>query len=345
MPSFSIGQLDVATNKLYVPKIEEQFMMNRPLFKKLYDKKKKLTGGQDIRVPVRFDANASGGAWAGGVATLDATFQENVTHAIFEPAFYYTAMMVPQTYLWLNKGQAKLTVIMENQAESALNTLNKTLGLDIHGAGGLNSAGARKIDGIQAIMTQSADPSYAAFGRITRVGASGSWSNPIGNAFWNAIVFAANANTTVTGWSHSEVIDNLTTLSLNKLQQIVSFAKRDDVDPEFIVSGRRVYNAAVNLLQTYRRYENADDMGKAGFKKGIMYDTAMLVADDSANSGELSVINTEDLALYVSPEADFLPTDFRKPVNQEVLIKYIFLCLSMTAKRCNSLVRVTGITG
>lgn len=345
MPSFSIGQLDVGTNKLYVPAITENFMLNRPVFKKLYGKKKKLTGGQDIRIPVRFDANASGGAWAGGVATLDATFQENVTHAIFPISFYYTAMQVPQTYLWLNNGPAKLTDIMENQAESALNTLNKTLGQDIHGAGGLNAAGARKIDGLQALMTQAADPSYAPFGGITRVGASGSWLSNSGNAFWNAIVFAANANTTVTGWTHSEVIDNVTTLSLSKLQQIVSFAKRDDVDPEFIVGGRRVYNACVNLLQTYRRYENADDMGKAGFKKGVMYDTCMIVADDSANAGELSVLNTEDISLYVSPEADFLATDFRKPINQEALIKYIFLCLSMTAKRCNSLVRVTGITG
>lgn len=345
MPSFSIGQLDVGTNKLYVPAIRDNFTMNRPVFKKLYEKKKRFAGGQDIRIPVKFDLNASGGAWAGGVATLDSSFQENVTHAIFPISFYYTAMMVPRTYLWLNAGQAKLTDIMENQAESALGTLNKTLGLDIHGAGGLNSANARKIDGLQAVMTQAADPSYAAFGGITRSGASGSWSSPTGNAFWNATVFAANANTTVTGWKGSEVIDNLTTISIAKLQQMVGFGKRDDVEPEFITCRQNLYNAIANLMQTYRRYDNSDNVGKMGFKEGLMFEGAQVVSDDSANSGEICVLNTKDLKLYVHDKADFLATDFREPVNQAVLIKYIFLALSMTSDRPNPLVRVTGFTG
>lgn len=342
---FTIGQLDSATNKYYVPGIKDNFRMNKPFFNKLYENKKKFDGGQDIRKTVRVDHAGSGGAWGGGVGTLDATFNENVTQAVFPISNYYASMMVPQTYLWLNKGKAKLTDIMENQSETALQTLNKTLALDLYGAGGLNGSGARKIDGLQAIMTQAADPSYAAFGGITRVGASGSWSSNSGNAFWNSTVFAANANTAITGWAGSETIDALTTVNIPKLQQIVGFGKRDDAEVEMLLMRRNLYNACANLLSTYRRYENSDDQGKMGFKKGLMFENAQIVSDDCANSGEICAVNFKDLQMHVHDEADFFATDFRVPVNQQVLIKYIFLMLSMTSDRPNSLVRVTGFTG
>lgn len=345
MPSFSIQQLDVATNKFYIPKVKDNFLMNRPLFKKLYENKETFDGGQDIRVPVRFDEGNNGGAWGGGIGSLTANFVENVTHAVFPICHYYSSMMVPQTYLWLNRGKAKLSDLMKNQAESMLNNLNKTLGLDIHGAGGLNANGFRKIDGIQAAATQAADPSYAAFGGVTRVGASGNWSSPTGNAFWNATVFAANANTTITGWKGSEVIDNLTTISIAKLQQIYGFGCREDVEPEMIVMRQNLYNAVSNLMSTYRRYENKDDVGKMGFKKGLEFMGANIISDDSANSGEITALNFQDLKLYVHDIADFFPTDFREPANQATLIKYIFLMLSLVSDRPNTLVRVTGFTG
>lgn len=348
MPSFSIGQLDVAINKHYVPKIKDNFLMNRPLFKKLYENKKTFEGGQDIRVPVRFDEGSNGGAWSGGVGQLNANFVENVTHAVFPICHYYGAMMVPQTYLWLNRGKAKLTSILENQSESMVNNLNKTLGLDIHGAGGLNSGGARKIDGLQAVCTSNADPSYAAFGGITRVGATPTiWSSASGssNQFWNATVFAANANTTVTGWKGSEVIDNLTTISIAKLQQIYGFGCREDVEPEMIICRQNIYNAIANLMSTYRRYSNDDNTGKMGFKKGLEFNNAQIISDDSANSGEILALNFKDLQLYVHDIADFYMTDMREPVNQATLIKYMFSMMSLTSDRPNTLVRVTGFTG
>lgn len=346
MPSFSIGQLDVAINKHYVPKIKDNFLMNRPLLKKLYENKETFEGGQDIRVPVRFDEGSNGGAWSGGVGSLQANFVENVTHAIFPICHYYGAMMIPQTYLWLNRGKAKLTSILENQSESMVNNLHKTLGLDIHGAGGLNSAGHRKIDGIQAAATASGtDPSYASFGGISRSGASGMWSSPTGNAFWGATVFAANANTTVTSWKGSEVIDNLTTISIAKLQQMYGFGCREDVEPEMIFCRQNLFNAIANLMSTYRRYGNADDTGKMGFKKGLEFNGAQIISDDSANSGEICMVNFKDLKLYVHDIADFFMTDARKPVNQETMIKYMFSMLSLTSDRPNTLVRVTGFTG
>lgn len=345
MPSFSIGQLDVAINKYYAPKIKDNYMMNRPLFKKLYENKETFQGGQDIRIPVRFDEGSNGGAWSGGVGQLNANFVENVTHAIFPICHYYGAMMIPQTYLWLNRGKAKLTGILENQSESMVNNLNKTLGLDIHGAGGLNAAGSRKLDGLQAAATMGADPSYAAFGGITRAGASGRWDNPTGAAFWNATVFAANANGTVTGWKGSETIDNLTTISINKLQQIYGFGCREDVEPEMIVCRQNLFNAISNLMSTYRRYSNSDELGKMGFKKGLEFNGATIVSDDSANSGEIIALNFKDIKLYVHDIADFYMTDMREPVNQAVLIKYMFNMMSLTSDRPNTLVRVTGFTG
>ncbi len=227
-----------------------------------------------------------------------------------------------------------------------VNNLHKTLGLDIHGAGGLNSLGFRKIDGIQAAATSAADPSYAAFGGITRVGATASiWSNPTGNAFWNATVFAANANGTVTGWKGSETIDNLTTISIAKLQQMYGFGCREDVEPEMIICRQNLYNAIANLMSTYRRYDNSDDTGKMGFKKGLEFMGAKVIADDSANSGEINLVNFKDLKLYVHDIADFFMTDMREPVNQATLIKYMFSMMSLTSDRPNTLVRVTGFTG
>ncbi len=346
MAGLSPNTLNSLTDKFFVKKVQDNFFLNKALWKMLRDRQETFSGGRAIQVPIAYANSTNGGAWGGGAETLEANFQDNITQATFAICQYYSSMAVPQTEVWLNNGPAKVDNLLKKQAELMLESFNTTLGADIFGDGALNAGGKKTLDGLKAVCTTSgADPSIGAYGGITRVGASGSYQAPVGNQFWSAAVFAANANTTVTFWKGSEVIDNLTTISYKKLLQAFGFGRSNGETPDIGVCNQQVYNAIGTLAQLQSRQMTTDQTGKLGFSKGLEFEGIPIVVDDNCPSGELYFLNLNHLMLRMHDIADFYATEFRKPANQEMLLKYVFCTLNLVCDKPNTQVRMTGITG
>jgi len=346
---FTIGTFDALTNKYWIPKLVDNFFLRGTLLTLLKNSQKTFDGGRDIRQPISYRNSPNAGSWPGGMAVLPTNFQDHATQAVFSIANYYASITLPQTEQWLNQGEAKIVDLMESQMDLAENSLADTFGQDVYADGSLNSVNnSKRVDGLSGMITNGADPSIAAYGGITRVGASGSKAAPVGNAFWNANVFAANANTTVTTWKSAEVIDNLTTISIKKMQQMFGMCSMGGEKPTHILAGQLGYNAYYNLLtSTTRQIQDSDDKtGKAGYSKGLDFNGVGVYVDDLIDSqGKMYFLNMDHIFFRPLKDANFKSTPFRQPPNQLANIKFIVWMGNITCDEPRKQGVITGITG
>ncbi|HEY9684694.1 MAG TPA: phage major capsid protein [Oculatellaceae cyanobacterium] len=348
---FTIQTFDALTNKYYIPKLVDNFFLRSVFLGMLRKSEKTFDGGRSIQQPISYGKSGNAGAWGGGADVLNTTFVDVATQATHPVCYYYASCTIPQTEQWLNAGKAKIIDLLKAQMELAENSLTDTLGKDVFGDGSLNANNKRRVDGLQAIVGNGADPSIGPFGGITRVGASGPQSNPVGNAFWNANVFACNANATVTMWKDTETIDNLTTISIKKMQFMYGFCTQGGERPTHIITSQLAYNAYFNLLTAIQRQMSTDKVGKMGYEDGLEFNgTPVLVDDlltqgDTNGSGKMYFLNMDHLYWRPLDSCNFKTTEFRSPANQMMLIKFILLMVNLTCDRPNLQGVITGITG
>jgi len=345
---FTISNLDALTNKYWIPKLVDNFFLRGTLLTLLKNSEKTYDGGRVIRQPISYRSSPNAGAWGGGMDTLPTNYQDHVTDAEFAITNYFATVTLPQTEQWANMGKAKLIDLMDSQMTLAEESLADTLGQDVYGDGSNNANGKKRMDGLSAICTNAADPSIGAYGGITRVGASGSKAAPVGNAFWNANVFASNANATVTTWKSTEVIDNVTTISIKKMQQMFGMCSMSGETPTHILAGQLGYNAYFNLLtSTTRQVQyNDDKTGKAGYSKGLEFNGIGVYVDDLIDSqGKMYFVNMDHIFFRPHSTANFYTTPFRSPSNQLANIKIIALMGNITCDKPQQQGVITGITG
>lgn len=340
-----INTLNALTDKFYVKKLVDNFFLGSPLLFKLRKNEMPFDGGRDIRVPISYKKSDNAGAWGGGVDTLPTNFVDHATQAVFAICYYYASITIPWTDQILNGGEAKIVDLLRAQTQMVEASLRDTMGTDIYSDGSNNSAGKKRIDGLQAVITHNADPSAGAYGGISRASSTGSKSSYTNNAWWNGNAQAANAGA-ITRWKGAFNTGAVTTLSLALMRTAVSLGTNGNDKPDLIVLHQSKWDAYHNLLTSQVRQDvNNLELGKQGFQS-LDFAGIEVVPDDLINdAGYMYVLNTEHLMLRPHSKANFATTEFRQPPNQLVNIKYITWIGNLVCDKPQAQTVVTGLTG
>lgn len=326
----------------YRRKVRDDVFVSTPLIRFLSKNMNPVDGGLTISKPVMYNQATTADVFPGGIATLPLTFNQNTTLAVWSPAYYYGSVMIPKTFQILNKGQAANVNLVAAQFEQVKMTLVQKLNSDAFSAGASRNSSVI-LQGLQAVCTSGSDPAGGSYGGISRSGASGSFSAPVGNGFWNASNLVINSGSQ-TVWNGSVNPGAATTVSMQAMIASLMAAAVGDYHPTAIFCDFISYGGfANNLMANYIRQNSNDETFRQGANQ-FEFAGIPLFADPSAPSGYMFFVN-DMLQLQPWEDGIFVVTDWLQPVNALVDVKFILFVAQMTHDRPNTMVALSGITG
>lgn len=303
---------------------------------------KPVDGGVTYNQPIVYNTSPQAGVWGGGVQQLPGNFIPNTTLATWSPAYYYGAIGIPDTVAIQNQGQSQIVDIVEAQYEQMVMSLIERLGIDAYGNGSAQG-GFYPIQGLAAIGTSGSDPTLP-YGNISRVGSSGSWAAPVGQApWWNAAVLSINGGAQSV-WSKPSLNPGTSTLmSYNALFAWLLAGSVGMYKPLAAFTDAIGYQAIGNLFIAITRQSSMEKVFRNG-PEALDFIGTPIYQDDKCTSGTLYGIN-DMLELRVWKNALFVETPWRQPSNAMVNVKFLLLIAALVHSRPNTFNVLTGITG
>jgi len=278
-------QLEATTNDYFQMKdgkaedlyTEMSFLCNYHL----KDKKgnyKTHKGGRKIKIPIRFDGNASGFFTRG--TPLDSTKQQAVTSVYLNWKYAYGNATIYQIDSWENAGpEAQVDLIFE-EIEGAQIGLNKILATSLYN--GLEGDSSN-LTGLNSITDTTATTDYAEYSSNDIVSADGT-------KVWTGL-----GSSTTTG------------LSMNAIRTIRTAAAYGDgklSEPDIISTTETNYNTIKNILSVSQQFTEGVKTAKAGFS-GVYFEGCDISPDRYCPASNLYAVNTKHLGFTVNPDALF----------------------------------------
>jgi hypothetical protein len=293
-------------------------------------------GGTSIMQPINFTSTPNAGRWAGGTAVIPTTTVEIGTAAEFVDRNYYASVTLAKTVVAKNRGKARIIDLVKAQIENAEASLRDTMGVDVF----LDGSGATPgLDGLNAIILFGS----GTYGGITRVGASGSKTAPVGNGFWNSTPLTAGGGA-VTRWKGSIDQQGATTLTLLLMQSAFGAVSQNNEFPTLIVTSQPIYNKYWALLTSIQRQVSSEMTGMAGFKYLVFNDVPVVVDDNIDSQSAMYFLNLDHLYWRPLEGGNFDTTPFLMPVGQLTMTKVINWQGNMTCDRPNLQCKLSSIT-
>ena len=278
-----LDAINSVTRRYFIPVLADNINTSNVALMKI--KKESISGGTDIRQPLRYKRGVQENY--SGSEVLNTSYVEKKFAFIFN----WKQKNFPITISGLddiknNGPEAVLDhVRTETQAaeEDALDSF----------ATGLYSAGtdSKEIDGVRIFLSTS-----NTYGGIDQ---------------------SANS------WAQAKIDSTTTTLSLAKLQEQYEAAKEGNDAVDLITFDETQFNNFWSLLQPQQRFSDGDT-AKAGFKN-LMFNGAVCTEDSYVPSGHVIGFNLNRLKLKSTTKRKFPGKfiDFDMPHNQDAMIAHI----------------------
>lgn len=268
--ALTYGQLSAIAQNAIEKTLTDNVYSATPVLKRLSDKKKKLSGGLQIQVPVISSESSGGGAYS-DLDTLTISRTDNISAAVYDWKQYYEPVRVSRLDLAKCSGDAAKLDLIASKIKIAEKALAENLsdGIFGDGTGFTNKA----ITGFGAMISAS-----STYGGIAVADM----------ATWASTVLANGA------------VNRALTLAL--VQQLDGSCTDGKEAPTLFISQQGVYDEAYNLFTAYQRIES-EEIGKLGFKS-LMLNGKPLVVDSHAPANAMLAINEDFVNLYVHKDND-----------------------------------------
>jgi hypothetical protein len=280
----SLDAISSITQKYFIPVLADNVNTSNPTIMKV--RKENVSGGTDIRQPVRYRRGVQQNY--AGTEVLDTSYIEKKFAFIFN----WKQKNFPITISGLDE-------IKNNGPEAVLSHLKTEM----------TAAEEDALDSFATgIYSAGTDPKD-----LTGVRVFLSTSNTYGG-----IAQASNS------WAQAKIDSTTTTLSLNALQTMYEQAKEGNDAPDFIAMTAAQFNTFWGLIQVQQRFSD-DDTAKAGFKN-LMFNGAVVTEDSYVPSGVPVIgFNMKRLCLKSSTTRKFPGKfiDFDGPVDQDAKVAHI----------------------
>ncbi|MEO0249331.1 MAG: phage major capsid protein [candidate division WOR-3 bacterium] len=313
-PAVLLKTADAITQKYFANILADSIFKPSPFWWRLTRLGKKLAGGGAIVWPVVYAEETPGGAYW-GAQLLDNSAVDSVQPAEIQWRFYNQPITIPYTDVLLNAGPTGVLDLIKVKEETAMASLLQKLSRAVWGTAPQNTA--LDLDPVSTALG-STSSTYAGISRSS-------------NAWWNC-----NGGSGPTTLSAN--------LSLSAMQTAYGQVTFGNEEPDTIITTQAGFNAYWNLLVGNIRYMRDDETTRAGFKRHLMFNNAVVMHDQFCTSGEMIFINSK----YVHPvfhQDDYFVVDpFMRPSNQRILSSYIWVTLQIKWVSPRMHARVTSIS-
>jgi len=324
----------------YARKMQDDITMATAAWEYLFDNVDPVNGGNQIKQQIFYQLSTNANVFAGGVAPVNADFVNNATEAVFPPCYYWYSVMIPDTLKILGRGEGEVINLFNGQFQAAFASLVQVLGSDVWGNGATRN-GAPTLSGIGAASTYNSDPAGGAFGGISRVGSSGTFKNPSGNAaFWNAVVLSVNGGSQTT-WKSAVNTGTSTSLSSTSMTAFTSACTVGPNRPNCYLADTTAWNSFHNFVQQTVLQAPLQIEGGAGFPT-ISFAGIPVIQDDFAPTGTIAAMNSL-YKLRPWEEGFFVQLEPVRPYNAFATIYYGLVVMNMVHTRPNTIGIMNGI--
>lgn len=267
MPTVTYDTISAAIREHVQPKLVDNFFYGSDPFMSMLRKRRVYADGADIRFPLIISKHSGAMRWGGGVHTFDVNVPDAATKGVLPAVQYISGFGLPETDTIKNKGIAKVFDLVETQMQIVEQSLIHVMNTDLYltGATSEDAVNAQAgLHGLTHALTRASDAN-GSYAGISRSGASGAFTGPTANSFWNAISQAANSNSTVQHFYHAVTMDNSTVLTTAKMMQMFGAATAAGRKPDLVVSSQALVNKYFDLNTAIQRHIDESKRGNIGF--------------------------------------------------------------------------------
>jgi len=315
-PAVLLKTADALTQKYFAPMVADSIFKPSPLWWRMTRLGKKLQGGGAVVWPVAYAEETQGGAYW-GAQMLDTSVSDSVQPAEIQWKFYNQPITIPYTDVLLNQGPGKVVDLVKVKEEMAMASLLQKLSRALWGTSPQNTS--LDVDPISTALGAT-NSTYAGITRNTTTA-----------NFWNC-----NGNAGPTTLSA-----NLSLAAMMTAYGSVSFGNEE---PDTIITTQNGFNAYWNLLVGNIRYIKDDETTRAGFKRHLMFNNAVVLHDQFATAGEMLFLNSKYVHPIFHSDDYFVVDPFMRPTNQRILSSFIWVTLNVKWVTPRMHARVTSIS-
>ena len=268
-----LTQLDAVTNDYFMIEdgkaednyFETSFLLDYFL-KQAKGIMKRPSGGQRIRIPIRYDGNKAGFFQRGG--TLDSTKQEAITEVHLPWRYIYGNGTIYWVDTMENSGPEAMIDLAMEEIIGAQESLRDIMGTSIY----LGTEGdSDNLTGLNAICDTTATAAYAGYASNDIVSADG---------------------TKVWTGKGSSSATNLTLAALRDIKTASAYGKGKQAQPDFMATSEANYDTLLNILQVQQRFTEGIKTAKAGFS-GVHFEGTDVFPDRYCAASNLYAINSK----------------------------------------------------
>jgi hypothetical protein len=318
----------LARNK-HVARIRDNFFLDNPLLKRMQGRIKPWDGGPVLVVPLSFAPEGGGGGWYSGTDKFDTRVRNPITAANYTPKNAHVPIAIDVDEELAVRGEPALLNLVDAKMTIAESTIRALISQDLYN----NATNPKAIGGLQLALRHDIVASSYSYGGIT---AGGSAPSVDTNGWWQHNADVTGYTAGGGGGTFMHAADGQNPVS----KMWGNIALRSSKQPSLIISNWGCWTDYHNsLFKTETREKQLPqrdkELAQAGFTN-LMYRSAPWVADARAPrvSGveKVYLIDETAVSLYVHPARDFAFENWRKPVDQDAKIAYLFwrgeLCFS-----------------
>jgi hypothetical protein len=233
-----------------------------------------------------------------------------ITAAEFPWRRFKGSLMISGEEMDANSGPEAAVNLAEARLKQTMRTMAKNLNSMLYADGTGN--GGKDLQGLAALFAQA-----NVYGGIDRSDAL--------NAFWRA-------DTTNVAGAYDEADLRHT------YNNVVDGAEK----PTHIITTQEGYESYEGLIQDTIRHEDTE-LGDAGFDS-LMFKSTPMVFDRDVQDGVLYFLNMDHIELVSNNNRWFTPSDWLRPVNQDVQLKNIISSGNLVTDQANLQAQITGAT-
>lgn len=304
-PVTLVNTANAVTQKYFRKQLVDAWANPSPTWWRLTRLGIKQEGGSAIVLPVSYQEETTGGAYW-GANLLDTTMVDSVQPAEWQWKHYYQSIVVPYTDMLFNGGEAKVLDLIKVKEEVAMASLLQKLCRAVYDVSPQNTSLDLDslTDGVGTFNN-----TYAGINRATAA-----------NSFW------------LPGGSTGAAVSVAGPLALDKMQLGYGNCTFGNEEPTTFLMHQRLFNKYWNLLTAKQQYHRDEETIRAGFKRHLMFNNAVVLHDNFipySSSSTVYVLNEKYICVYFLDRDYFVIDPFIRPSNQRVLISGIFVTLNL----------------
>jgi hypothetical protein len=317
--AITISQVRAITHDLVIEGMKESVFNSAALFRVLYDKREKKSGGNNIGAAVVIDGqlDATTGEWYSGASDLVGAEKSDITRAVVDWKQAHETILLSKLDIMKNNGVAQILNLMTEKVDVAKSRFKARLSAGVHSDG----SNALAFGGIRQFVTATGDYAGLAVGDIV---------DSEGNDAWLAYVG------TLTG-----------ALTEAKMQLAKGKASQDLECPTAAFMQQNVYNEVWGVLQEHQRIlAKESDLSGLGHdqKKVLMYNGIPHYIDSYTEAAALVYLNTDFTKLYVHTMEDMVSQSFDKLEDNNAVKNRMLITGNVLCSKRNRNSKLTGIT-